>query len=57
MENQNYTTTIEFAESPKDVFNHVNDVSNWQRMQAKPFPDNIVIKGWLLNFIIVGKEI
>jgi len=29
MENQNYTATIEVAKSPKDVFNHINDVSKW----------------------------
>lgn len=29
MKNQNYTATIEVATSPKDVFNHINDVSNW----------------------------
>jgi hypothetical protein len=34
MENQNYTATIEVAESPKDVFNHVNDVSNWWAKDA-----------------------
>jgi Activator of Hsp90 ATPase homolog 1-like protein len=34
MENKNYTVTIEVAESPKDVFNHVNDVSNWWARDA-----------------------
>ena len=34
MENQNYTATIEVAESPKDVFSHVNDVSNWWAKDA-----------------------
>lgn len=29
MKNQNYTATIEVAKSPKDVFNHINDVSKW----------------------------
>jgi hypothetical protein len=29
MENRNYTATIEVAKSPRDVFNHVNDVSKW----------------------------
>jgi hypothetical protein len=26
---QNYTATIEVAKAPKDVFNHINDVSKW----------------------------
>jgi hypothetical protein len=34
MENKNYTATIEVAKSPKDVFNHVNDVSNWWAKDA-----------------------
>lgn len=38
MENQNYTTTIEIGESPKDVFNHVNDVSNWWAKDAGEAP-------------------
>jgi hypothetical protein len=29
VKNQNYTATIEVAKSPKDVFNHINDVSKW----------------------------
>lgn len=29
MQNQNYTATIEVAKSPKDVLNHINDVSKW----------------------------
>lgn len=29
MNNQNYTTTIEVAQSPQDVFSHINDVSKW----------------------------
>lgn len=29
MENKNYTVSIEVAESPKDVFKHINDVSAW----------------------------
>jgi hypothetical protein len=29
VENKNYTATIEVAKSPKDVFNHINDVSKW----------------------------
>ena len=27
--NKNYTATIEVAKSPKDVFNHIKDVSKW----------------------------
>jgi len=29
MKNQDYTATIELAASPKDIFNHINDVSKW----------------------------
>jgi hypothetical protein len=29
MKSQNYTTTIEVSKAPKDVFNHINDVSKW----------------------------
>ena len=29
MENKNYTATIEVAKSPKDVFNHIKEVSKW----------------------------
>ena len=29
MKNKSYTATIEVAKSPKDVFNHINDVSKW----------------------------
>lgn len=29
MNNRNYTGTIEVTESPKDVFDHINDVSKW----------------------------
>jgi len=29
MENKNYTTTIEIAKSPHEVFNAINDVTNW----------------------------
>ncbi|HYV90905.1 MAG TPA: SRPBCC domain-containing protein [Chitinophagales bacterium] len=29
MEKKNYTTTIEVAKSPKDVFNCINNVSKW----------------------------
>lgn len=29
MKNQSYTATIEVANSPKDVFNHIKDVSKW----------------------------
>ncbi len=29
MENQSYSTTIEVSASPRDVFAHINDVSNW----------------------------
>jgi hypothetical protein len=29
MKNKNYMATIEVAKSPKDVFNHINDVSKW----------------------------
>ena len=34
MENLNYTTTIEVAKSPMDVFDHVNDVPNWWAKDA-----------------------
>ena|ERR1043166_2405243 len=29
MQNKSYTTTIEVAQSPEVVFNHINDVSKW----------------------------
>jgi hypothetical protein len=29
MVNENYTATIEIAKSPKDVFNHIKEVSKW----------------------------
>ena len=29
MKDQNLTVTIEVTNSPKDVFNHINDVSKW----------------------------
>jgi len=29
MENKNYTATIEVAKSPKEVFDHINEVSKW----------------------------
>jgi hypothetical protein len=29
MQNKSYTTTIEVAGSPEDVFNHIKDVSKW----------------------------
>jgi Activator of Hsp90 ATPase homolog 1-like protein len=29
MKNQDYTAIIEVAKSPKDVFDHINDVSKW----------------------------
>jgi hypothetical protein len=29
MQNNSYTATIEVAQSPEDVFNHINDVSKW----------------------------
>jgi hypothetical protein len=29
MKNKNYTATIEVAQSPEDVFNHINNVSKW----------------------------
>ena len=29
MENKNYTATIEVAQSPKEVFNAINDVTKW----------------------------
>ena len=29
MENNNYTMTIEVEGSPKDIFNHITDVSKW----------------------------
>jgi hypothetical protein len=29
VKNQNYTATIEVVKPPKDVFNHINDVSKW----------------------------
>jgi hypothetical protein len=29
MKNQNYSATIEVSASPRDVFAHINDISNW----------------------------
>jgi hypothetical protein len=29
MQNNSYTAIIEVAQSPEDVFNHINDVSKW----------------------------
>ncbi|HXB42466.1 MAG TPA: hypothetical protein VNV85_00340 [Puia sp.] len=34
MKNKNYTATIEVANAPKDVFNHIKDVSNWRAKDA-----------------------
>lgn len=37
MENKNYTATIEVAQSPEVVFNHINDVSKWWRIEGSGF--------------------
>ena len=37
MKNQDFTAKIEVTNSPKDVFNHVNEVSKWW---SKPANDS-----------------
>ena len=34
MENKNYSATIEVAQSPEVVFNHINNVSKWWSLPA-----------------------
>jgi len=38
MKKENYTATIEVSETPKVVFNHINNVSQWWSLSAAESP-------------------